>query len=52
MQISGEILLECDEDILENELHVSSRIHRIRLTKLINGKVSARNVLSRATAST
>ena len=44
-QVSGEILLECDEDILEKELHISSRIHRIRLMKLIDGKTSARDIL-------
>ncbi len=44
-QVTGEILLECDEDILENDLHVSSRIHRIRVTKIISGKVSAEDTL-------
>ena len=47
-QVSGEILLECDEDILEKELHVSSRIHRIRLMKIINGKTLTQDILNKS----
>ena len=39
--VTGDILLECDEHILEQELGVSSRIHRIKLMKIITGKHSA-----------
>ena len=39
--LSGDLLLECDEGILEHELGVSLKIHRIKLMKLITGKYSA-----------
>ncbi len=45
-QVTGVVLLECDEDILENELNISSRIHRIRLIKIISGEVSANDTLN------
>lgn len=36
--ITGEVLAECDdEDILEYELGVKTKLHRIRLMKLIAG---------------
>ena len=44
-QISGEILLECDDSVLQNELGVSSKIHRIRIMKLITGHHSAKTLL-------
>ena len=44
--ISGDVLLECDDRILEHELGVSLRIHRIRLMKLITGKHSAEAYLT------
>ena len=37
-QINGEVLIELDEDILKEELGVSSRVHRIRLMKVINNR--------------
>ena len=43
--ISGEILLECNETDLENELNVKSKIHRLRLMKIVNGHHSAKNIL-------
>lgn len=43
--ISGEILLECDEQVLQDELGVQSRIHRIRLMKVITGLHSAKALL-------
>lgn len=45
--ISGEILLECDEQILQEELGVQSRIHRIRLMKVITGLHSAKALLNK-----
>ena len=33
--VTGEILIHCDEDVLQHELGVSSNIHRIRLMKII-----------------
>ena len=44
-QISGEILLECDDSVLQSELGVSSKIHRIRIMKLITGHHSAKTLL-------
>ena len=46
--VSGEILLECDDDILRNELGVVSRLHRLRLSKIIDGRHSATNVIEGA----
>ncbi len=36
--ISGEILAECDDDMLEKDLRVTSKLHRKRLLKIISGK--------------
>ena len=43
--ISGEILLECDERVLEKELKITSKLHRVRLMKLITGRHSAESIL-------
>ena len=45
-QISGELLLELNEDILEKELDVSSKLHRLRILKLISGEHSAQGYLN------
>lgn len=37
-QITGEILAECNEEVLERELHIPVKIHRIRLMKVIKQK--------------
>ena len=42
--IDGEILAECDEALLENELHVKNKLHRSRLMKVITGRHSVRNI--------
>lgn len=39
-QVNGEILSECDEDVLTNDLGVSSKLHRMRIMKVISGKLS------------
>ena len=44
-QISGDILLQCDNQILEVELKISSRLHRLRLMQVIDGKVSVQQLL-------
>jgi hypothetical protein len=36
-QVNGEILSECDEDVLTNDLGISSKLHRIKLMKVISG---------------
>lgn len=40
-QVDGEILSECDEVMLKNDLKVSSAMHRTRLMKVITGRHSA-----------
>lgn len=42
--IDGEILAECDESLLEQELHITNKLHRSRLMKVITGRHSARNI--------
>ena len=44
-RISGEILLECDDQVLEDELGIKSKIHRIRLAKVISGSHSPKTIL-------
>ena len=36
--ISGDILQEIDDSVLYKELGVRSKLHRIRMMRLINGK--------------
>ena len=36
-QINGEILSECDEEVLTNDLCVGSKLHRMRIMKIISG---------------
>ena len=43
--INGELLLECDNAILEQDLGISVRLHRIRLMKIISGQHSAQALL-------
>ena len=42
-QVNGEILSECDEEVLMNDLGVSSKLHRMRLMKVISGKFTVSN---------
>ncbi len=42
--IDGEILVECNEMILQEELQITNRLHRSRLMKVITGKHSATNL--------
>lgn len=44
--IDGEILAECDEDVLLHELNVSSQAHRNQLMNIITGKQSVTLLLS------
>lgn len=43
--ITGELLIELGQEDLERELEVKSKIHRLRLMKIIDGHHSARNIL-------
>jgi len=45
-KVTGDILAELDEDILLHDLGVSSKIHQIRLMKIINGQHSVQHILS------
>ena len=38
--ITGSLLSEFDEEILETELGINSRIHRIKLMRIIDGRQS------------
>lgn len=38
--ITGEILVECDENVFEKELCITNRLHIIRLMKLVKGQIS------------
>ena len=44
-QINGEILSRCNDQILQQELQIKSKLHRIRLMGLINGQTSVRHLL-------
>lgn len=46
--VSGEIMLECDNDILQCDLGVVSRLHRVRLMKVVTGKHSAASLIEGA----
>ena len=43
--ITGEILAECDELILERELCVTNRLHILRLMKIISGQMSVMDIM-------
>lgn len=45
-QITGEILAELTDQELKDELGVSSKIHRVRMMKIITGRHSASCVLN------
>ena len=43
--IDGRLLSECDEQILQHELGISSAIHRAKLMNVITGSQSAVDIL-------
>ena len=43
--ISGELLIELGSEDLEQDLEIKSKIHRLRLMKIIEGHHSARSIL-------
>ena len=45
--VSGDILVEFDDDILKEELCIPSKIQRIRLMKVISGQHSAKDILKK-----
>lgn len=44
--IDGGVLSELDEQSLENDLGVSSKVHRIRLMQIVAGSRSAKDFLT------
>lgn len=44
-RVDGEILLECDDIVLQEELKITSKLQRVRLLKIIQGKHSAEMIL-------
>lgn len=38
--VSGDILVECTEEILEKEMEIKSKLHRLKLLRIIEGKGS------------
>ena len=45
-QINGDILSTCDDAILKDELSVTSRLHRMRLLRVIEGTYSVHEIMS------
>ena len=45
-QINGDILSTCDDALLKDELKVSSRLHRMRLLRVIEGAYSVHEIMS------
>ena len=43
--ITGDIFCNLDDEILEKELGVHSRLHRLRLLKIARGETDARQYL-------
>ena len=46
-RIDGMLFLELDDSMLQKDLNIDVKLHRIRLLKVISGKHSARNILQR-----
>ena len=51
-QIGGDILIECDENVLEKELGMSLKIHRVKLLQVMTGQKSAMALLAGKSPST
>ena len=45
-QINGDILSTCDDALLKDELKISSRLHRMRLLRVIEGTYSIYEMMS------
>ena len=44
-RITGELLAECDTEILTSELQISSKLHRMKLVGLIRGSPQTWNLV-------
>ena len=40
-QVNGEVLMECDEEVLEHDLGIKSKSHRLKFLSIIKGMASA-----------
>ena len=47
-QISGEVLVECDDEVLSNDLQITSKLHRMRILRIIQGRQSVLELLTSA----
>ena len=45
-QINGDILSTCDDSLLKDELKIVSRLHRMRLLRVIEGAYSIHEIMS------
>lgn len=45
-QINGDILCDCDDELLRTELQIKSRLHRMRLMRVISGQYSVIDIMS------
>lgn len=43
--VTGELLMDCDDSILRDELGIFPRLHRLRLKKVIDGSHSAVSII-------
>lgn len=39
-ELSGDILVECNEEVLERDLGIKSKLHRVKFIRIIEGKAS------------
>ena len=46
--INGKVLLNCDDEVLANDLKVISKLHRIKLLKVVSGEFSAKQIMQRS----
>lgn len=46
--INGKMLLACDDEVLTNDLKVSSKLHRIKLLKVVSGEFSAKQIMQKS----
>lgn len=37
-EITGELLLECDQDLIQTELGITSKLHQMKLMRIIQGQ--------------
>ncbi len=51
-QVDGEILCECDEEVLRTELSITNVIHRKKLTSIVNGSQSPISVIQNSVYTT